>query len=137
MERLLDTARIGPFHLRQPEIADMVVEASQYNCLTLNHYELHAFAVMPNHVHLLVTSKVPLPILTKSLKNITARRANAMLGQTGAFWQDESFDREVRNHEEFNKIRRYIENNPAKAGLVTGMDKYPWSSCADLVWSRG
>ena len=39
-----------------------------YNAGTLGHYELHAFAVMPNHVHTLVTAAVPLPKLTTSLK---------------------------------------------------------------------
>ena len=56
-----------------------------YNAGTLGHYELHAFAVMPNHVHTLVTAAVPLP---KSLKGITAKKANAILGLTGTpFWQ--------------------------------------------------
>lgn len=80
LDRLLDEARTGPFYLRQPAVADLVVEALVYNAGILKHYELHAFAVMPNHVHTLVTAAVPLPKLTKSLKGITARRANAILG---------------------------------------------------------
>jgi len=55
MDRLLDEARSGPFYLRQPAIADMVVEAIQYNAANLEHYVLFAFVVMPNHVHLLAT----------------------------------------------------------------------------------
>jgi len=55
MDRLLDEARSGPFYLRQPAIADMVVEAIQYNATNLEHYVLHAFVVIPNHVHLLAT----------------------------------------------------------------------------------
>jgi REP element-mobilizing transposase RayT len=91
MDRLLDEARTGFFYLRQPEIADLVVEAIVFNSSVLSHYDLHAFVVMPNHVHLLVNPCVALPKLTKSLKGITARRANAILGLTGApFWQDES-----------------------------------------------
>ena len=50
MDRLLDEARSGPFYLRQPAIADMVAEAI-HNAATLAHYVLHAFVVMPNHVH--------------------------------------------------------------------------------------
>jgi len=58
---------------------------------------LHAFVVMPNHVHLLVAPAVALSKLTKSLKGITAKRANAMLGLTGSpFWQEESYDHLVR-----------------------------------------
>src|SRR5689334_14853581 len=51
-DRLLDEACGGPMHLNQPPIADMVVEAIHYNSASLKHYDLHAFVVMPNHVHL-------------------------------------------------------------------------------------
>src|SRR5215470_6156304 len=59
MDRLLDHARTGSFCLRQPAIAAMVVEAIHYNAITLNHYDLHSYVVMPNHVHLLLTPRVP------------------------------------------------------------------------------
>jgi REP element-mobilizing transposase RayT len=129
MDRLLDEARSGAFYLRQPRIAAMVVEAIHYNAKILGHYGLHAFVVMPNHVHLLATPKVGLPKLTRSLKAITAKRANAMLALTGKpFWQEESYDHLVRNQSEFDKIRYYIEENPVRAGLVTEASEYRWSS---------
>jgi putative DNA methylase len=131
MDRLLHEARDGPFYLRQPAVADMIVEAIQYNASILGHYALHAFVVMPNHVHLLATPAVALPKLTKSLKGITARRANAMLALTGSpFWQDESYDRLVRDEREFERIRNYIEGNPVRAGLVRDASEYRWSSAA-------
>jgi len=84
---------------------------------------------MPNHVHLLVTPNIPLSKLTRSLKGITAKRANAVLGRTGTpFWQEETFDRNVRNQPEFERIRSYIENNPVRAGLVLEAADYTWSS---------
>lgn len=84
---------------------------------------------MPNHVHLLVTALVPLPKLTKSLKGITAKRTNEMLGLAGnSFWQGESYDRLVRDQREFDKIRSYIEENPVRAGLVREAAEYRWSS---------
>ena len=131
MDRLLDEARSGSFYLRQPAIAGMIVEAIQYNANILGHYALHAFAVMPNHVHLLATPAVELPKLTKSLKSITAKRANAILTLTGTpFWQEESYDHLVRSEPEFEKIRNYIEANPVRAGLVGQASDYPWSSAA-------
>jgi hypothetical protein len=88
MDRLLDGTSDGAVYLREPAIADMVVEAIQYNASVLGHFALHAFVVMPNHVHLLATPAVPLPKLTKSLKGITAKRGNALLALTGRpFWQ--------------------------------------------------
>ena len=111
------------------EIADMVVEAIRYNADRLGQYVLHAFVVMPNHVHLLITPAVALCKLTKSLKGITARRANEVLGLTGTtFWQEESYDRLVRDLTEFEGIRNYIENNPVRAGLVAEAGEYRWSS---------
>lgn len=64
---------------------------------------------------LLATPIVELPKLTKSLKGITAKRANAILGLTGSpFWQEESYDHLVRHQREFDKIHHYIEGNPVK-----------------------
>jgi len=135
LDRLLDEAYSGPFYLRQPAIADMIVEALHYNANTLGHYALHVFAVMPNHVHLLVTPAVPLPKLTKSLKGIMAKRGNAMLTLTGSsFWQEESYDHLVRHEQELEKIRNYIEQNPVRAGLVREASAYRWSSAG---WATG
>ena len=134
MDRLLDETRSGTFYLRQPAVAGMIVEAIQHNAGILGHYVLHAFVVMPNHVHLLATPAVALPKLTKSLKGITAKRANAMLGLTGKpFWQEESYDHLVRQEREFGKIWNYIEGNPVRAGLVRDAGEYRWSSAG---WAR-
>jgi hypothetical protein len=65
MDRLLDEACGGQFYLRQPAIADKIVEANHYNADILGHYLLQAFVVMLNHVHLLITPALPLPRLTK------------------------------------------------------------------------
>jgi REP element-mobilizing transposase RayT len=71
----------------------------------------------------------------KSLKGITARRANPMLALTGAsFWQEESYDHLVRDESEFQKIRRYIEENPVRAGLARASSEYRWSSAAGATW---
>jgi REP element-mobilizing transposase RayT len=137
MDRLLDETRTGPFYLRQQPLAEMVVEAIHYNSAGLGHYELHAFVVMPNHVHVLVTPVVALCKLTKSLKGITAKRANAMLALTGSpFWQEESYDHLVRNQREFERIRRYIEENPVRAGLVSKAGQYRWSSAGSATGGR-
>jgi REP element-mobilizing transposase RayT len=135
MDRLLDETRSGAFYLRQPAVADMIVEAIHYNANILGHYLLHAFVVMPNHVHLLAAPAVALPKLTKSLKGITAKRANVMLSLTGsAFWQEESYDHLVRHKREFEGIQNYIEENPVRAGLVKEAREYRWSSAG---WACG
>src|ERR1700683_3918893 len=59
MDRLLDHARSGPVFLRQSEIAEVVVRSLADGEARFGRYELHSFVVMANHVHLLVTSRVP------------------------------------------------------------------------------
>jgi putative transposase len=129
MDRILDQARTGPMYLRQPAIADVVVEVLYYCDEELGHYALQAFAVMPNHVHILAVPHVALPKAMKALKGFTAKRANQILGLTGTpFWQDESYDHLVRDGREFERLKRYIEENPVRAGLAGEPSEYRWSS---------
>ena len=59
----------------------------------------------PNHVHMLITPRVPVSKVMQSLKRFTARQANLMLGLTGQpFWQDESYDRLIRSGDEFQRV---------------------------------
>jgi putative transposase len=121
MDRLLDESRTGPLYLSDAKIAEVVANA----ILDSADYELHAWVVMPNHVHLLITPQASLPRIMQLLKGSTAHEANRLLKRTGTFWQDESYDHLVRNGEELRKIERYIVNNPVKAGLVTAPEMYP------------
>jgi REP element-mobilizing transposase RayT len=92
MDRLLAQNSSGPRYLQRPDIAQMVVEAIQYRDPA--EYLLHSFVVMPNHVQMLITPRVPAAGIMQSLKRFTARQANRILGLTGRpFWQDESYDR--------------------------------------------
>lgn len=134
MDRLLDSARSGPLYLRQPEIACMIVEAIQYRDEHLRHYDLHCYVVMANHVHVSMTPLVQVSTLTQSIKRFTAREGNRMLGLTGRpFWQDESHDRLVRDEAEFQRIARYIEMNPVKAGLANRPEEFAWSSARPIA----
>jgi REP element-mobilizing transposase RayT len=129
MDKLLDLERSGALYLRIPGIACMIVEAFFHGAQELRFYELHAYVVIANHVHLLITPAVDLARITHSLKRFTAREANRILALTGKrFWQEESYDRLVRDDVEFQRIQRYIEHNPVRAGLVTVPEEYPWSS---------
>ncbi len=128
MDRYLDRAGSGPLFLRQPHLAAMVVE-SLYKGVALGQYDLGAFVVMANHVHVLLLPRIAPSRLLQSLKGFTAREANRRLGRTGeAFWQAESYDRWVRDEAEYGRIAAYIENNPVKAELVERAEDYPWSS---------
>ncbi len=130
MDRLLDRSDCGPRYLRQPEIAGAIVQAIHDGQTRFQRYQIHAFVVMPNHVHLLVTPQVNARQWLGPLKGFTASQANRLLGRSGPCWQDESYDHLVRNDREFAKIINYVEQNPVRAGLVESPEEYPWSSAA-------
>ena len=134
MDRLLDTATTGPFYRCQPEIASLVMAALADGQNRFHRHELHGFAVMPNHVHLLVTPRVISTQWLGPLKGFTAYAANRILGREGhPFWQDESYDHLVRSPGEFTRIRHYIEWNPVRAGLATTPAQFSWSSVGQAI----
>lgn len=67
--------------------------------------------------------------ILQSLKAYTARRANEIIGQKGAFWQHESYDHVVRNGKELERIIDYVLHNPVKAGKVSSREQWRWSYC--------
>jgi REP element-mobilizing transposase RayT len=86
------------------------------------HYALGAFAIMPNHVHALVQPFVgeSLTRLVHSWKSYTANRLQRSAGIKGHVWQEETFDRIVRDASELCRFHDYILANPARAHLRTG-----------------
>ena len=127
IETALDSG-YGACHLARPEVARLVVE-------TLGHfdnerYRLHAWCVMPNHVHVLVTPLADhtLTSIVHSWKSYTANRANQVLGRRGPFWMQEYFDRAIRDEDHFIAAVEYIEHNPVEAGLCRTPGDWAWSS---------
>jgi putative transposase len=112
----MDSASRGPLFLKRDEIAGIVVEAL-FEGARLGHYVLGPFVVMANHVHVLVMPLVAPSRLLKSIKNVTARRANRVLGRTGEpFWQRETYDRWVRDATEFGRIAGYMRGIRLRRG---------------------
>ena len=128
LDAALDSAKRGPLWLASPEFA-AYAEYPIVHGADLGRYQLHAYVVMPNHVHLLLDPHVPLGKISGPLKGVAACDINARLGRTGRpLWQDESFDHWIRNSAEFERIRHYIEWNPVRAGLVARPEDWKWSS---------
>lgn len=128
----LDALDSGPRWLEDPKIAQLLVDSLHHRNGRV--YDLHAFCIMPNHGHIVFTplakqdgSFHSLAAIMHSLKRYTARRANLVLGRTGAFWQHESYDHVVRDPTEFRRVVAYVLNNPVKAGLVQEWQDWPWS----------
>ena len=76
-------------------------------------YDLYAFVVMPNHVHVLFQPfrGCDANAIVSSWKSFTSHGINRLLGKTGTVWQKESFDTLVRNDRHFHTIIRYIREN--------------------------
>ena len=103
---------LGSCVLRRPELSKIVVDSLLY--FNGNRYHMGDFVVMPNHVHLLVCLLYDTDLLKQchSWKKFSAGKINKVLGKTGRFWQEESFDHLVRSPEQFCAIRQYIRENP-------------------------
>jgi putative transposase len=128
-DRVLDRSASGPLWLKDPPIAGLVSRAILAGDRERRFYNLCAWVVMPNHVHLLILPLVPIPALMKWLKGSTSRGANRILGRTGQpFWQDESFDHYLRGSSQLERTVAYIEQNPVSARLVHSANRWPWSS---------
>jgi REP element-mobilizing transposase RayT len=105
-DRYLDSASGGPLYLKQQAIAQPGLDSLHNGAQHLQYYELEAFVVMANHVHLLVLPRVSPGRFLQTLRGYTAREANRLPGRTGQpFWQAESYDRSVRDDRESNRIK--------------------------------
>ena len=127
-DRMLDGANFGPMWLKDPQLATIVV-AAMNQVSQRGWCAVHAYVVMPNHVHLLVEPTVELRQITRAIKGSSACACNEILRRIGRpFWQQESYDHWVRSPASFEKIRLYIERNPVSAGLVKSPEDWEWSS---------
>lgn len=129
IDSLLDSGH-GSCALREPRAAELVVNAWKY--FDAQRYDLHAWVVMPNHVHLLVKMRPPYALgeVVESWKRFTATRINRFRGTKGSFWQEDYFDRFVRDEAHYAEAVHYIHENPVRAGLVKAAVDWPWSSAS-------
>ncbi len=125
------------FRLRRGELSaeerDIVMEC----CLHPDGKKacLHAVVAMPDHVHLILTpldapggGSYSLGDILHGVKGVSARRISDRRHASGPIWQDESFDRVIRNAKEFEEKLHYVCENPVTAGLE-GASTYEWSIC--------
>jgi putative transposase len=145
-EEVLHKAETGPRWLADERVAKLVADSLKYRDEKV--YSLKAFTIMSNHVHgvfrptlnersirelrgagpiKFLSDDPPLAAIMKSLKGYTAHEANKILGRTGSFWEEESYDHEIRDEAEFGRVVRYVLNNPVKAGLVKHWTDWKWN----------
>lgn len=130
-------------HLADDRQAEIIQNAFLH--FANERYSLLAFVVMPSHHHWLFLpneswvatlsserrgTRQPSPreIISHSIQSYTATMCNRIRGQSGSYWQTETYDHWVRDEHEMLRIIDYIERNPVKAGLVDRPEDWPWSS---------
>ncbi|MCG3184433.1 MAG: hypothetical protein ICCCNLDF_02553 [Planctomycetes bacterium] len=107
----------GACHLKDERCAKVVSDALKH--FDGDRYQLAAWCVMPNHVHVVFKALGDhgLADILHSWKSFTAKECNRLLGRKGEFWMPESFDRLVRNGPELRRFVDYTLQNPQAAGL--------------------
>ena len=121
---------LGSCALGRDDVAAMVQDALLH--FHNQHYQLHAWCIMPNHVHVVVTplDGHELSAILHSWKSYTSKQAGKLLRSTGTFWQRESFDHLCRSRQHIQWFVRYTEENPVKAGLCVAPHDWKFSSAA-------
>jgi len=118
IEKWLDQG-LGECVLRQSNAAQAVRDVLM--AFNGTRYQHHAWVIMPNHVHLLVSlaANTPLDDSLKAWKGASARAVNLAVGRSGTLWQENYFDRLIRDSTHFFNAARYIRRNPTMARLQT------------------
>jgi len=111
------------FSLNQSEIAHILKDA--LHSYEGSKYELHAYTIMSNHVHLLIrahkcgeSTYYQIADIVKGIKRYTARAINQLLQKEGQVWDRFYFDRIIRDVKNYANVLNYILHNPVAAGLV-------------------
>lgn len=132
IEAWLD-AGIGCCALKHPDVARYVEESLKH--FHGARYILHAWCIMPNHVHVMVEPLSALSKIIQGWKSFTSRwilkqNRKLVLGipNPERLWMREYWDRFIRDQKHFQSVVDYIHQNPVKAGLCSAANEWRWSS---------
>ncbi|MFH1708290.1 MAG: transposase [Planctomycetota bacterium] len=131
----------GSCVLKAPVVARWVVD--NWRRFAGERYDLIAWVVMPNHVHVLIRvyEGVTPAKIVQSWKSYTGRKIKQKMeedkSRAGArrsqVWMREYWDRFIRDEEHLRTVMAYIHRNPVKAGLVQEDGNWPWSSLREFA----
>lgn len=100
--------------------------------------ELHAYVLMTNHVHLLMTPKHAEGIsrVMQHVGRLYVRHVNETYVRTGTLWEGRHKASLIEAEDYLLSCYRYIELNPVRAGMVLSPDEYAWSSYRWHAWGQ-
>lgn len=145
MDWALDQIYCGTDYLKNESIAKIV--ANKLHQYDGELYDLFAYCIMPNHVHLVFDTSIQfrekkdfdfknyiqLNEIMRKVKGGSAYEVNRYLNRKGKFWQKENYDHYVRSGKELTNIIWYVIKNPVVAKLVESWEDYPhtyWKDCS-------
>ena len=93
-------------------------------------FQLHAFVVMPEHVHLLLTpaNDVTIEHAIQLIKGGYSHALGEILGHKREIWQRGFTDHRIRDEQDFLHHHNYIHSNPVERGLVSDPSEYRYCS---------
>jgi putative transposase len=98
--------------------------------------DVHAFCLMTNHIHFLVTPKTK-EAISNTMKVVGSRYAqyiNLKYKRTGTLWEGRHRSSLIQTENYLLRCYRYIELNPVRAGMVRRPEEYRWSSFGANGW---
>ena len=130
---LVTTATAGRRRVFDSFSLAAIVARELIQCERARRWHLHAWVVMPDHLHLLLELRSgTLDSTMRAFKGRCAHRINASRVCSGSLWQAGYHDRAVRRDEDLVAVARYVIANPVRAGLVTRIGAYPFWNAAWL-----
>jgi putative transposase len=104
-------------------------------CRDRGFYKLHAFVVMPEHLHILLTpgDETTIEKAVQMIKGGSAHRMGLEMPAKFPIWHRGFHDRWIRDDEQYRKAKMYVEENPVKAKLAGRAEDYFWSSANGKV----
>jgi len=113
---------------QRAETADLLVTAL-FGYRDKGEFRLHEFVIMPNHIHLLISTDET--HVGRAMQMVKGGFSHA-LGKSGlklkAVWQPSYYEHRVRDMEEYARMRSYIHQNPVRRGLAGIATEYSYSS---------
>ncbi len=107
------------------------------DCAGTERFAIHAYCVMPDHVHALAQGQTAdsfLPNFVKRFKQLCAYHVKARHGF--ALWQTHFHDHILRREDQMDAVAWYIWMNPVRKGLVENPRDYPFSGSFTMEWKR-
>ena len=97
--------------------------------------DVHAYVLMGNHLHLLVTPRRDgaLSLMMQAVGRSYVRAFNQAHGRTGTLWEGRYRSSVIQTERYLLTCMAYIDLNPVRAGMVEAPENYPWSSHAHYI----